>query len=105
MLGIGVGIGSAHAVMDVHGRDVVAERTERVPEAGRVGTARDEARDAPTRLDELVGADERLDPRGQVGRHASSVTEGAVVPSRGRFSVAASATWSAGGSSSSSGLP
>ena len=105
MLGVGVGGGSAHAVMDVDGRDVVAERAERMPETGGVGATRDEARDAPTRLDELVGADERLDARGQVGHHTSSVTEEAVVPTAWRFSVAASATWSAGGSSSSSALP
>ena len=81
VLRVGVGSGSAHAVVDVDGRDVVAERAERVPETGGVGATRDEARDAPARLDELVGADERLDARGQVGHHASSVTEGAVVPS------------------------
>ena len=75
MLRVGVGSGAAHPVVDVDGRDVVAERAKGVPETGGVGAARDEARDASARLDELVGADERLDARGQVGHHASSVTE------------------------------
>ena len=72
---VGVGSGSPHTVVDVDGRDVVAERAERVPETGGVGATRDEARDAPARLGELVSADERLDARGQVGHHTSSVTE------------------------------
>ena len=71
VLGVGVGGRAAHAVVDVDGGDVVAERPERVPEAGRVGTARDEARDAAARLDQLVGADERLDACCQRRRHTT----------------------------------
>ena len=63
VLGVGVGRVAAEAVVDVHGGDVVAELSQRVPEAGRVGTAGDEARDAAPRLQELVRADERLDAR------------------------------------------
>ncbi len=124
--GILIGCRAADAVMHVDGRDVVAEPTHDMPEARRVRTARDEARDAPTRLHEIVVADERLDACCELARHIPSVTEAAAVPDRpsagagtgacdacgegsfpyeAGFSVAASATWSAGGSSRSSALP
>jgi hypothetical protein len=41
--------------------DLVAERAQRVPEARRVGAARDEAGDGTAGLDQLVAADVRLD--------------------------------------------
>ena len=53
---------------------------ERVPEAGRVGATRDEARDPATRRDEVVGADERLDARCQRLSHTPSVTDPPVGP-------------------------
>ena len=65
MLGVCVGRRAAEAVVDVHGGDAVAELAQRVPETRRVGAAGDEARHAAARLDELVGADERLDARDQ----------------------------------------
>ena len=105
MLGVRVGCGAAHAVVDVHGGDVVPERRERMPEARRIGATGDEARDPATRLDEVVGADERLDARCQRLPHTPSVTEAPVGPTGVGFSVAASTTWSAGGSSTSSGVP
>ena len=67
VLRVGIGGGSAHPVVHVDGCDVVAEPSQRVPETRRVGATRDEARDAAARLDEVVGADERLDARGRAG--------------------------------------
>ena len=75
VVGVGVRGGTADTVVDVDSSDVVPERPERVPEARRVGTARDEARDTATRLHEPVGPDERLDACRQRRRHTPSVTE------------------------------
>jgi len=48
-------------VVDVQRRDAVAERAERVVQAGRVGAARDEAQDVAAGLDQVVAPDVRLD--------------------------------------------
>ena len=58
-----VGLRAAQAVVDVQRRDAVAELAQRVEEAGRVGAARDEAEHLAARLDQVVPADVRLDPR------------------------------------------
>jgi hypothetical protein len=50
------------AVVDVQRRDLEPQLTERVEEAGRVRTPRNEAQDVATRLDQVVPADVRLDP-------------------------------------------
>jgi len=46
-------------------RDAVAERRQNVPEARRVGTARNKARDLASGRDQLVLDDERLDARAE----------------------------------------
>src|SRR5581483_8178293 len=60
-LGIGIRLGTAQPVVDVQCRHAIAERAERVPQAGRVGAAGDEAQDLAAGLDQLVAADVRLD--------------------------------------------
>ena len=57
-------------MVHVHGRDAVAERAERVPEAGRVGAAGDETADVAARLDQVVPADVLFDPCAQHGRNS-----------------------------------
>ena len=69
-----VGGAAAHAVMHVDGADAVAELAERVPEAGRVGTAGDEAGDLAAGRDQVMRGDEPLDACGQLV-HAAIVTE------------------------------
>src|SRR5262249_38928344 len=59
-----VGLASAQPVVDVQGRDLVAELAERVQEAGRVGAARHEAQDLAARRDPSGRADVRSDPPG-----------------------------------------
>ncbi len=68
---VGVRVGAAQPVVDVHRPHVVAEPAERVPEAGRVGAARDETRQGATGLDQPVRADVLLDPLAQL--HARMV--------------------------------
>jgi len=58
--GVLVGFGPAEAVVDVQGRDAVPERRQHVPEAGRVGAARDEDGDVTSRRDEALVPNERL---------------------------------------------
>src|SRR5579863_5890195 len=52
---------AAQLVVHVHRTDAVAERAERVPEAGRVRAAGDETAHLSPRLDQVVSADERFD--------------------------------------------
>jgi hypothetical protein len=52
---------SALVMVHVQGADPVAERPERVPEAGRVGSARDQAEHLAAGLDQVLGADQLLD--------------------------------------------
>ena len=52
-------------VVHVQGGDAVAERAERVPEAGRVRTAGDEAADLGAGLDQVMPADVLFDPCAQ----------------------------------------
>jgi hypothetical protein len=59
--------------MDVHGSRAVAELAERVPEAGRVGAAGDEARDLAPRGDQVVPPDVRFDALEDV--HLASVPQ------------------------------
>jgi hypothetical protein len=59
--GVLVGPGATEPVVHVQALDHVSERPERVPEAGGVRTARDEAEDITTRRDQLVPADVLLD--------------------------------------------
>jgi hypothetical protein len=66
------GVGASQPVVHVQRRDAVAERAEQVPQARRVGTARDEARHFSARWDQLVLADEALDTVAQL-LHASIV--------------------------------
>ena len=56
-----VGVGSAELVVDVERRDAIAEQAEHVPEAGRVGAARNETGDLTARGNQLVLTDEPLD--------------------------------------------
>src|SRR5439155_348441 len=72
-----VRLGAAQPVVHVQRGDAVAELAQRVPEAGRVGAAGDEAADLAARLDQLVPADQLLDPRAQGRRlHRSMVRRG-----------------------------
>jgi hypothetical protein len=80
VLGVEVCFGSPNAVVDVNGRDVVAERPQDVPKTRRVGTAGDEACDRTTRLEERMVADELLDAERERCLHAPSVTDRSVVP-------------------------
>ena len=74
VLGVGVRLGAPQAVVHVDGADAVPERPESVPEAGRVGAARHEARDLAAPRDELPGPDVRLDALEHV--HGRSVPNG-----------------------------
>ncbi len=65
--GIALGFLSAQTMVDVQRRDPVAERRERVPEAGRVRAARDEAGHVAAGRDELVPADLAFDPCSEGG--------------------------------------
>jgi len=49
----------------VHGGDLIAELSERMPHAGRVRAAGDEAADLPARGDQILAADVLFDPRSQ----------------------------------------
>src|SRR6266542_3351682 len=60
--GVLVGLLAAQAVVHVQRLDVVAERLEHVPEAGRVGTAGDERENVATGRDQLPAANLLLDP-------------------------------------------
>ena len=62
---VGVGFGPAEPVLHVKRRHVVAERAQRVPQAGRVGAAGDEAENVTAGRDQLVPADVHLDARAQ----------------------------------------
>ena len=53
---------AAQPVIDVQRRGAVAELPQRVPEARRVGAARDETGDVAAGRDQLVPADVLLDP-------------------------------------------
>ena len=61
VLRVGVCLRAAEPVMDVRGTRPVAERSERVPEAGRVGATRDEARELAPGRREVVEPNMRLD--------------------------------------------
>src|SRR5439155_2032095 len=52
-------------VVDVQGGDPVAERPERMPQAGRVGAARDEAEDLARGRDQVVLTDVLFDARAE----------------------------------------
>src|SRR5437764_1273515 len=64
--GVLVRLLAAQLVVHVQRRDAVAQRAEQMPEAGRVGAARDETRHVAAGRDQLVGADEALDPVAQL---------------------------------------
>src|SRR4029079_11184596 len=69
-----VGVSSAQSVVHVQRRDAIAERRQHMPEARRVGAARDEAGHGPTRRDQLLLPNELLDA---VSQHTHRVdTEG-----------------------------
>jgi len=70
--GVLLGVGTAQLVVHVQRRGAVAERPEQMPEAGRVGAARDEAGDLAAGRDQLMLADEALDTVAQL-LHASIV--------------------------------
>ena len=76
---------SAQSVVDVQRRDLVAELAQRVPEAGRVGAARDEAGHLAAGRDQPVPADVGLDrlpkARGSMAK-ASRSTQGSTDASR-----------------------
>src|SRR5207245_1376669 len=55
-----VGLDSAESMVDMERRDAVAERRQNVPEARRVGTARNKTGDLAPGRDQLVLPDERL---------------------------------------------
>ncbi len=76
-----LGLLAPQLVVHVQGRDVVAQCPERVPEAGRVGAAGDEAVDGAAGRDQVVPADVLFDPRAE-----RSGVHGAIVgaPARGR---------------------
>jgi hypothetical protein len=57
-----VRFGAAQAVVDVQRGDVEPELAQRVEETGRICTARNEAQDVATRLDQVVPVDVRFDP-------------------------------------------
>ncbi len=59
---VGLRLLAPQPMVHVHGGDAVAERSERVPEAGRVGAAGDETADLSAGLDQAVPADVLLDP-------------------------------------------
>ena len=59
--GVLVGLGATEPVVHMQALDHVSERAERVPEAGGVRTARDEAENVAARRDQLVPADVLLD--------------------------------------------
>src|SRR5688572_865113 len=62
-----LGLLPTQAVVHVQRGDAVAERAEHVPEAGRVGAARDEARHLAAGGDQVVPADVLLDARAERG--------------------------------------
>ena len=81
--GVRLGVVAAQLVVHVHRGHPVAERTERVPEARRVGAARDEAADLAPRLDQVVPADVLFDPRAQrCSVHAADCALPAVATTR-----------------------
>jgi hypothetical protein len=57
-----VRLGAAQAMVDMDRRDGVTERAEGVPQAGRVGAARDEAGRRAAARDQVECANVRLDP-------------------------------------------
>ena len=77
-----LGLGAAQLVVHVQRRDAIAERAEQVPEAGRVGAARDEARDLAAGRDQLVLADEALDPVAQLVHRREALRASGYVSSR-----------------------
>ena len=72
-----VGLGAAQPVVHVQRTDAVAERAQRMPEAGRVRAARDEREHLAAGRDQLVTPDVLLDPCAEEARvdgiHANSV--------------------------------
>ena len=63
-----VGFRAAQAVVHVQRRDAVTVRTQDMPSAGRVRTARDENGDVTARRDQIALADERFHSRSELGR-------------------------------------
>ena len=61
-------------MVDVERADLVAERAQNVPEAGRVGAAGDEAGDLAARRDQLVPADVGLDSLPKLALRVTSST-------------------------------
>ena len=70
MARVGLRLLATKAVGDVYGGDAVAEDAEDVPEAGRVGPSRDEARDLAARRDQVPAADPGFDALRDVRCHA-----------------------------------
>src|SRR5262249_46270220 len=90
--GVGLRLVAAQAVIDVQRRDRVPELAQRVPETGRVGTARDEHGDRAPGLDQAVATDLPLDAAADLGGidpHAESVAVRATGGRRSRASRAA----------------
>ena len=74
--GVLVRLAPAQAVVHVQRRDLVAELAQRVPEAGGVRSARDEARDRAAGRDQLLLADVGLDRFSEdLGVHSDSVAQ------------------------------
>jgi hypothetical protein len=91
VVGVGVRLRAAETVVDMNGPDGVPELSQHVPEAGRVGSARDEARHLASFGDEALRPDVRLDTCRHV--HAGQCACTYFV----RRSWETSATWLAGG--------
>ncbi len=73
--GVGLGLRPAELVVHVQRVDAVAERPERMPEAGRVGAAGDETEDVASRRDEVVRTHVLLDAPAESGRVHTAILE------------------------------